>query len=102
MKEHKHNQFLLNQVFLQVDYYYFLQEIEIPAAVTSIGNSAFQYCYSMAELKFLGSTPPTIGGSSAFSGLPAACKIYVPSGSLSAYTSTANMPSSSTYTYIEY
>lgn len=32
---------------------------------------------------------------------PTGCKIYVPTGSLAAYTSTSNYPSSSTYTYIE-
>jgi hypothetical protein len=38
----------------------------------------------------------------AFNGIPSDCIIFVPAGSLSAYTSAQNYPSSSTYTYIEY
>lgn len=75
--------------------------ITIPATVTSIGNYAFYGCTSLEEFHFAGSTPPTIGGSSTFGGLPTTCKIYIPTGTLSAYTSQSNMPSSSTYTYIE-
>ena len=82
-------------------YYSALSHVTIPATVTSIGSSAFGVCYGLQEIRFAGSTPPTVG-SGGFSSLPTTCKIYVPSGSLSAYTSTANMPSSSTYTYIEY
>lgn len=75
--------------------------LEIPASVTSLKASALAYCYSLQSLKFLGSTPPT-AVSSTFSGLPTSCKIYVPQGRLSAYTSKANYPSKSRYTYIEY
>ena len=77
-----------------------LPRIEIPASVTSIGNAAFKNS-GFGEIKFLGSTPPTVG-SNAFQNLPTGCKILVPAGSLSAYTGTTNMPSSSTYTYEEY
>lgn len=80
---------------------YSLARIEIPASVTSIGNQAFRYCYGLREIKFLGSTPPSVG-SNAFANIQTSCIIYVPSGSLSAYTGTSNMPSSSSYTYVEY
>ena len=78
-----------------------LSSITVPDGVTSIGSNAFQYCYSLAELHFLPATPPTVSSSSVFNSIPTDCKIYVPTGSLSAYTTATNYPSSSTYTYIE-
>ena len=56
---------------------------------------------SIEELHFTSQTPPTLASSGAFSKLPTTCKIYVPAGTLSAYTSAKNYPSASTYTYIE-
>lgn len=78
-----------------------LVTITIPAAVTRLNNNAFQSCRGLAEVHFRGTTPPTLQSASAFSNLPTDCKIYVPAGSLSAYTSASNYPSSSTYTYVE-
>jgi len=80
---------------------YTLTSISIPDSVTSIGTSAFSDCGGVAELHFLPATPPTVASASAFSSIPTDCKIYVPTGSLSAYTTATNYPSSSTYTYIE-
>ena len=100
-----------------------IETIEIPAGVTSIGESAFQYCAglveltipsqvetlgtssltslsSLRELHFKSATPPTTG-SDVFGYLPTFCKIYVPTGSLSAYTSAQGFPNSSAYTYVE-
>ena len=78
-----------------------LSSITIPDGVTSIGNGAFSYCYGLARLYFLPTTPPSVSNSDAFSDIPTDCVIHVPAGSLSAYTSAANYPSSSTYTYVE-
>jgi len=78
-----------------------LASITIPDSVTSIGSSAFSGCYGLGEIHFLQSTPPTVSATNAFSNLQSDCKIYVPAGSLAAYTSATNYPSSSTYTYIE-
>ena len=78
-----------------------LQTLVIPSTVTSISSNALQGCYCLSELHFLRTTPPTLGNSSCFGDMPSDTKIYVPTGSLSAYTSASNYPSSSTYTYIE-
>ena len=80
---------------------YSLSSITIPDSVTSIDNGAFSYCYGIAHLYFLPTTPPSVSSSNAFSNIPTDCVIHVPVGSLSAYTSATNYPSSSTYTYVE-
>ena len=80
---------------------YALKEITIPAQVTSIGSSAFASLRAISEIHFRPTTPPAVSASNAFSSLPNTCIIYVPTGTLSAYTSASNYPSSSTYTYIE-
>ena len=82
-------------------YCYALSSITIPSDVTNIGMNAFQKCYGLAEIHFKPTTPPTVSNSNAWTSIPTDCKIYVPTGSLSAYTSAYNYPSSSTYTYIE-
>ena len=78
-----------------------LTSITIPDSVTSIGGRAFNSCYGVGFIKFNSSTPAT-AGSNSFAGIPTDCIIYVPTGSLSAYTSENNYPSNSTYTYVEY
>jgi hypothetical protein len=78
-----------------------LTSITIPGGVTSIGNNAFYACYSLAKIRFKPATPPTVSSSNAFLSLSTDCVISVPVGSLAAYTSATNYPSSDTYTYIE-
>jgi len=78
-----------------------LASITIPSGVTSIGTYAFNNCYGLGGIHFLPTTPPTCSNSNAWTSIPADCIIYVPSGTLSAYTSATNYPSSSTYTYSE-
>ena len=78
-----------------------LRSITIPSAITSIGAKAFYQCISLGEIHFQSTTPPTVDDSNTWSGIPAICKIYVPTGYLSAYTGATNYPSSSTYTYVE-
>ena len=104
---------------------YSLTSVTISSGVTSIGNSAFGSCYSLASItipsevisigysafsgskglgyiKFTHETPPTVSNPNAFSGVPADCIIYVPTGTLEAYTTAQYYPNPSTYTYIEY
>ena len=77
-----------------------LETIVIPASVESIGTTAFS-TVPLHEIHFQGTTPPTLSAQNTFLNLPTSCKIYVPTGYLSAYTSAQYYPSSSTYTYIE-
>lgn len=80
---------------------YSLTSIVIPDSVMSIGYRSFYYCYGLGEIHFTSATPPIVSTSNAFTGIPTDCKIYVPTGTLAAYTSATNYPSSSTYTYLE-
>ena len=80
---------------------YSLPSITIPDGVTSISSNAFYNCYGLGSIHFKPLTPPTVGASNAFTGLPTDCIIYVPTGKKSNYTGATNYPSSSTYTYIE-
>lgn len=79
---------------------YSLASVTIPQAVTSIAANAFNGC-QLGEIHFKSTTPPTFAANTVFGGIPTGCKIYVPTGTLSNYTSAANYPSSSTHTYIE-
>ena len=78
-----------------------LASITIPSGVTSIGANAFNNDNGLGEIHFKPTTPPKCANSNAWTNLQTDCIIYVPTGSLSAYTSAANYPSSSTYTYVE-
>lgn len=79
-----------------------LSWVTIPNNVTSIGKEAFRYCNNLSYIKFTRNSPPTVSNSNAFWQISTDCKILVPRGRLSAYTSATNYPSSSTYTYEEY
>jgi hypothetical protein len=57
--------------------------------VTTIGNSAFFYCTSLASVIINATTPPTLG-SSAFNGNASDRKIYVPSASVGTYKNATN------------
>ena len=83
-----------------LSYLYGVDTLTIPSTVTSIGACAFYNCYSLKELHFKATTPPTVDNINAFTGIPTTCRIYVPSSKLSTYKSATNYPSSSTYTYV--
>ena len=73
---------------------YGLTKMTIPASVTSIGASAFSNCYGIKEYHIQRTTPPTLSGSSAFTGIASDCVIYVPYSEdhsvLNAYKSATN------------
>lgn len=79
-----------------------LSNVTIPDSVTTIKSSAFSACHGLSFIRFEPITPPTVEKSNAFFNLSEDCIIYVPAGSLEAYTSATNYPSSSKYTYVEY
>jgi hypothetical protein len=81
---------------------YALDHIEIPAEVTSIGAQAFDTCRGLMYIKFNGTTPPERANSNVFANITSDCKILVPAGTLSDYTSAANYPDPTKYTYEEY
>lgn len=69
-----------------------IEDITIPSGVTSIGASAFNDCPNLRTVTMLSATPPTLGNDifeiddAGITRDPAV--IYVPVGSLSAYTSS--------------
>ena len=76
-----------------------LTSITIPSSVTSIEDNAFSDCQELTSITFEPTTPPELGGDL---GISTTCVIRVPQGSLSAYTSAANYPDPTEYTYEEY
>ncbi|MBQ7500305.1 MAG: hypothetical protein IJT91_05375 [Clostridia bacterium] len=80
---------------------YTLKKVVYGAEVTSVESLSFSQQKGLEKIHFLPSSPPTVAQMYTFSGLPTGCKIYVPAGSLSAYTSASNYPDPNTYTYEE-
>ena len=77
-----------------------LTKLEIPSSITSIGsNGAFFNCTAILEYTFLSTTPPTMGNTNAFGGINAACKIYVPDASVTAYKAATNWSTYVNYIY---
>ena len=81
---------------------YSLSSVTIGSGVTSIGSRTFYDCKYMESIRFKPTTPPTVSSIDAWQNIPTSCIIYVPQGSLSAYTSATNYPNPNNYTYIEY
>lgn len=59
-------------------YCYSLASVTVPNSVTSISSNAFYNCYGVAEYHLAPTTPPTLGSTNVFNGIPADCIIYVP------------------------
>lgn len=79
---------------------YSLSKLTIDSNIEVLNSLALNHV-GLGELHFKSSTPPIAMDSKVFKSLSTDCKIYVPTGSLSAYTSATNYPDSSIYTYIE-
>ena len=70
---------------------YSLSSINIPEGVTSIGNYTFQNCYGMAYYDFRASqSVPTLSNTNAFNNIPSDCKIVVPDSLHSSWTTATN------------
>jgi len=78
---------------------YSLRELEFPASLTSIGAQAFFNCVSILEYTFLSTTPPSLANTNAFSGINAACKIYVPDANVNDYKTATNWSTYANYIY---
>jgi hypothetical protein len=76
-----------------------LKKIEFGSAVTSIAAQAFDSNTVCLEYIFLSTTPPTLASTNAFSGINAACKIYVPDASVAAYKAATNWSTYANYIY---
>jgi hypothetical protein len=66
-----------------------LTSIEIPASVTSIGESAFEECTDLKTVTVLATTPPELGDY-VFDDCHDDLKIKVPAGSVNAYKAATN------------
>ena len=78
-----------------------LESVILPSSLTEVDGFSFSYGQSnLSSITFLSTTPPTAYNDS-FVNIPSDCVIYVPYGSLSAYTSAENYPNPNTYTYRE-
>lgn len=74
-----------------------LTELTIPSSVTQIAAHAFNGNTGMTAYHMLGTTPPTLANKNAFNNIPSGCKIYVPTGCLSAYQSASNWSNYASY-----
>ena len=61
-----------------------IEEITIPANITSIEKEAFFLCSDLKKITSLNPTPPSLG-QDVFSYVSPACVVYVPKGSRDAY-----------------
>lgn len=77
-----------------------LETIILPPSLTEIGGLQYYVGSSLSSITFMSTTPPTAYQDS-FSNIPSDCVIYVPQGTLSAYTSAENYPDPTIYTYRE-
>ena len=73
-------------------YYCFsLASVVIPQGVTSIGNFAFRFCNGMAYFDFRASkSVPTLSNTNAFNDIPSDCKIVVPDSLYDTWKSATN------------
>ena len=78
-----------------------LSSIIIPENITYIDASAFSYCRKLTSITFISSTPPTLN-STAFEMISPFGTMYIPEGSLEAYTTAENYPEPEFYNYVEY
>jgi hypothetical protein len=76
-----------------------MKSFDFPDTLTSVGIRAFQDMFWVTEYVFRSTTPPTLGATSVFLGINAACKIYVPDASVAAYKAATNWSTYANYIY---
>jgi hypothetical protein len=76
-----------------------LKELEFHTGVVNINGNAFSGCSQILEYTFLRTTPPTLANTAVFSGINAACKIYVPDANVAAYQAATNWVTYANYIY---
>ena len=75
-----------------------LTKITIPSQLSYINSEAFAYCFGVGIYDFSNcSSIPTLGGSSAFSGISSDCKIVVPDSLYNDWISASNWSTYSSY-----
>lgn len=67
-----------------------IEKISLPPSITTIANQTFNNCGNLKDIYIYATTPPTLGGTSVFTGINSLCKIHVPAESLSDYQSATN------------
>ena len=61
-----------------------LQELELPAGITTVGRRAFDGCTMLKGIEIYATVPPSVGAD-AFNGVQSECIIYVPEESVPLY-----------------
>ena len=79
-----------------------LSSVTIPDSVTTIQSNAFSNCNSMDYIRFLGTTPPTVQSSNAWTSVSKSTILYTPALVSNLYMDGTNYPAKATYTYIGY
>ena len=68
-----------------------LASITIPNGITSVGDSAFKNCRGVVFYDFTAcTTVPTLASTTAFTGIPADCKIRIPAALVNAWKAATN------------
>ena len=80
---------------------YVIGRVSVPSNVSKINSGAFFNTHSLREIRFKRETPATSGGFFNDNTINRLLTIYVPQGSLAAYTSASSYPAPATYTYVE-
>ena len=78
-----------------------LDSVKLSNQTTYLGTQMFYFCTALLSIKFTSITPPT-AESETFEYINTFCTIYVPRGTLEAYTTAPNYPDPAVHTYIEY
>lgn len=75
-----------------------LQDVFVGESVTSIGGSAFYYCYGMRYYDFSACTDiPTLSSASAFNNIPSDCQMLIPTALYDEWSTATNWATYASY-----